>query len=118
MICVEEPENGIHPARLKTVIHRLRQLVADPQQTEAAGPLSQLILSSHSPVILSCLDLVDMVFFDQVTVVDPTSKTLRRKTRMRPLGPQDSRDELERNDPPHVSQYEVDRYLSTVGAEG
>jgi len=31
LICFEEPENGVHPARIKQLIQRLRDMVTDPQ---------------------------------------------------------------------------------------
>ncbi len=31
LVCFEEPENGIHPRRLKSMIQRLQELVTNPQ---------------------------------------------------------------------------------------
>lgn len=46
LLLVEEPENGIHPERLKEVISILRELVAEQKHT-------QVVLTSHSPYIVS-----------------------------------------------------------------
>jgi predicted ATPase len=46
LLLVEEPENGIHPARLKQVISLLREIVKKRN-------LTQIILTSHSPYIVS-----------------------------------------------------------------
>ena len=49
-ILIEEPENGIHPVRLEAVMRMLIRLTESP-----AGP--QVIISTHSPYLLDCLDL-------------------------------------------------------------
>ena len=49
ILLIEEPENGIHPARLGEVIGILRKLVAD-------RPGTQVILTTHSPYAVSHFD--------------------------------------------------------------
>ncbi len=53
LILVEEPETGIHPKRLSEVIRLLRGI------TEGAhgGHAAQVVLSTHSPYLLDCLDI-------------------------------------------------------------
>lgn len=48
LLLLEEPENGIHPRRLKTVVNLLRKL------TEGVNgmPPTQVILTTHSPYLL------------------------------------------------------------------
>jgi hypothetical protein len=75
-----------------------------------------MLLSSHSPVVLSCLEESNIVFFDVVTVVDPIAKGLRRKTRVRSLGGNNT--PSSDNGQQYLSRSEVDRYLSTVHEEG
>ena len=58
LICFEEPENGVHPARIKQLIQRLRDLVTDPEgvaEDDETLPLTQLFLNRHSPVVRSAL---------------------------------------------------------------
>jgi predicted ATPase len=45
VILVEEPENGVHPARLGEIIGFLRELIGEQNQT-------QVILTTHSPYLL------------------------------------------------------------------
>ena len=45
LLLVEEPENGIHPKRLKEVISILRSLIAEQSQT-------QVLLTTHSPYVV------------------------------------------------------------------
>jgi len=59
VLCFEEPENGVHPFRLKNIAQVLSELAtdfSDPEQQDA--PLRQLLSNTHSPVLsvnrLSC----------------------------------------------------------------
>jgi predicted ATPase len=45
LLLVEEPENGIHPARLRDVLQIIRELAQEQQQT-------QIIMTSHSPYVV------------------------------------------------------------------
>lgn len=73
LICFEEPENGIYPQRLVHLIEQLQSLVEHSLQTRlesGGGKLQQLLLSSHSPIILKALRTTrpdQTVFIDQVT---------------------------------------------------
>ncbi|UBU11967.1 AAA family ATPase [Nonomuraea gerenzanensis] len=69
LICFEEPENGIYPQRLRELVKHLRKLVTDPARVvEEEEPLAQLIMSSHSPLMLVALDREDLLVMDWVTV--------------------------------------------------
>ncbi len=53
LICLEEPENGIHPSRVAFMIELLENIAADPkQQSSSDNPLRQIIVNSHSPVVV------------------------------------------------------------------
>lgn len=50
VICMEEPENGIHPAKIDAMVTLLRDLAVDPQESPGAdNPLRQVIVNTHSP---------------------------------------------------------------------
>lgn len=126
LVCFEEPENGVHPARLRALIQRLRELVTDPLQGEFFGdePLTQLIMNSHSPVVLSALERSpsggrsdQVVFADLVTITDPESGGIKRKTRIRQVQPKDQGEFLADMAGRLVTRFEVDQYLSTVNRE-
>lgn len=110
-ICFEEPENGIHPMRLKALIERLRQLVTDPRRAEDQGPLAQILMNSHSPVVLSALDDEQMVFADVVTVAGKSLAPTPR-TRLRRVVGKDQGELMPSSE--NVSKFEVDRFLNTV----
>ncbi len=50
VICMEEPENGIHPAKIESMVTLLRDLAVDPQEEPGTdNPLRQVIVNTHSP---------------------------------------------------------------------
>lgn len=51
LLCFEEPENGIHPFRMKAMAQLLKDLSIDFIDPEA--PLRQVIVNTHSPVLVS-----------------------------------------------------------------
>jgi hypothetical protein len=130
LICFEEPENGVHPARIRQLVQRLRDMVTDPRESLAddlSVPLSQLLLNSHSPVVLS--ELVDkewhrkdgsILFADTATVSDPVRNEQRRRTRLRPVRTKPQLSLFSGDEVPQgfVSDYEVRKVLETVSTEG
>jgi predicted ATPase len=53
LICLEEPENGIHPSRISAIIELLREMAVDPQSPVGiSNPLRQVIINTHSPVVV------------------------------------------------------------------
>ncbi|MEK6674642.1 MAG: AAA family ATPase [Planctomycetota bacterium] len=53
LVLIEEPENGVHPKRLKQIVELLRDLT---KGRFGRQPI-QIILSTHSPFLLDCIDL-------------------------------------------------------------
>jgi predicted ATPase len=53
LILIEEPENGIHPRRLKDVVDLLREIAAG----EHGGNSAQVIITTHSPYLLDMVNL-------------------------------------------------------------
>ncbi len=51
LLCFEEPENGIHPFRIKAMADLLKGLSIDFTDTEK--PLHQVIVNTHSPVLVA-----------------------------------------------------------------
>jgi predicted ATPase len=53
VICLEEPENGIHPRRIQAMLRLLRDIATDAN--EPAGednPLRQVIVNTHAPAVV------------------------------------------------------------------
>ena len=57
VICFEEPENGIHPARIPAMLELLKDIAVDTAGPVADdNPLRQVIVNTHSPVVVGHLD--------------------------------------------------------------
>lgn len=52
VVILDEVENGLHPSRLTELVRRLRAIT---YVSQTGGPQRQLILMTHSPVVLSAL---------------------------------------------------------------
>jgi predicted ATPase len=113
LVLFEEPENGIHPQRLRSMIHRLRDLVAPLSQTSAdtQGTLSQLVMNSHSPVVLSTLADGGAYFADTVSVLNPQSASRSTRTRIRPVMMKDQTT-MFGDSSRVVTKFEVEHFLS------
>ncbi|MGD0897189.1 MAG: AAA family ATPase [Thermoguttaceae bacterium] len=75
LLLIEEPENGIYPKRLAEVIQLLKQLVY-----RSEGPaFPQIILSTHSPYVLSFFEP------DEVTFLSRPADNPEGAVRARPL---------------------------------
>ncbi len=56
LICLEEPENGMHPLRIATVIELLGDLAVDVEEpVDDDNPLRQVIINTHSPSVVACV---------------------------------------------------------------
>ncbi len=58
LVCFEEPENGVHPARLPFVVDTLRGL---SERGREGGPRSQVLVNSHSPYLVDLLRPSEMI---------------------------------------------------------
>ena len=71
VLCIEEPENGIHPSRVPNLAELLRDYAVDA--TDAVGadnPLRQVVLNSHSPEVARQFTQDDLVFVERALTSD------------------------------------------------
>ncbi len=53
IICLEEPENGIHPDRIGPMLELLEDIAVDTQEpVDEDNPLRQVIINTHSPAVV------------------------------------------------------------------
>jgi hypothetical protein len=53
LLCLEEPENGIHPARVPAMLRLLRDIPVDVEREVGAdNPPRQVIVNTHSPAVV------------------------------------------------------------------
>jgi len=70
VICLEEPENGIHPERIDAMLSLLQDLAVDI--TEPIGddnPLRQVIINTHSPTVVALVPEDSVLFADRLSYV-------------------------------------------------
>jgi predicted ATPase len=54
LICLEEPENGMHPQRIPAMIRLLQDLAVDTEEPVGpTNPLRQVIINTHSPSVVA-----------------------------------------------------------------
>lgn len=53
LLCLEEPENGIHPERIPAMLDLLQDLAVDTYESIGIdNPLRQVIINTHSPAVV------------------------------------------------------------------
>ena len=67
IICLEEPENGIHPERIPAIVELLRGIAVDPSYAVGPdNPLRQVVVNTHSPEVFQNVNPeTDLVFFEE-----------------------------------------------------
>lgn len=98
VLCLEEPENSVHPAPLERLVRLLRNMTTDLSDTEQTDePLRQLLVATHSPELVSQLDLLkgELLYAEMVTRIVPRVSSMR-VTQMIPVRP-DAADGPERS---------------------
>ena len=80
LICMEEPENGIHPARIEVMAELVRGIAVDPMEAPGdENPMRQVIVNTHSPRYVMAQNAADLLFAENATVVrDGRSTTTLR----------------------------------------
>ncbi|WP_075819407.1 AAA family ATPase [Serinicoccus sp. CNJ-927] len=66
-LCLEEPENGIHPSRIPNLVALLQDYAVDLEEAVADdNPLRQVILNSHSPEVARQISPNDLLFAEHL----------------------------------------------------
>jgi predicted ATPase len=64
VLCMEEPENGLHPENVPAMVHLLKDIAVDPQEAPGTdNPFRQVIVNTHAPLV------VDNVESDELLIV-------------------------------------------------
>ncbi len=85
LYCIEEPENGIHPARLTEMVHLLRDLAVNPdEKPDADNPFRQVIVATHSPAFVQLQRPDDLLFAVETLSRDSGGRPMRT-LRCRPV---------------------------------
>ena len=63
LLCMEEPENGIHPSRIPQMLNLVRSLSQDMEEaSEVSSPIRQIIINTHSPLVVAELTDPELLF--------------------------------------------------------
>ena len=66
VLCIEEPENGIHPSRVPNLAELLRDYAVDAHHAVGTdNPLRQVVLNSHSPEVARQFSCDDLIFVER-----------------------------------------------------
>jgi predicted ATPase len=57
MICLDEPETGLHPDMTKSISDVMKDAVYDNYL--------QIIVATHSPLLLNCFEIEDILIFEK-----------------------------------------------------
>lgn len=68
LLCLEEPENGIHPRRIPAMLRLLQDLAVDPDEpVNRNNPLRQVIINTHSPQVVAEVPHDSLLMAEAVT---------------------------------------------------
>lgn len=85
VLCMEEPENGIHPANIPAMLNLLRDLAVDPEEPPGPdNPVRQVIVNTHSPVVVQVLG-IDELLFATGRPVETADGTVHEVLSLRPV---------------------------------
>lgn len=71
LLCLEEPENGIHPDRMPAIVQLLRDIAVDPMEPlDETNLLRQVMVTTHSPSVAMCVPDDSLVLARCVTGAD------------------------------------------------
>lgn len=127
IICFEEPENGVHPFRLKMMIQLLKGLSTDFSDTEIPlFPLRQMIVNTHSSAFVKkTLDEsktykeISVWFSKLVSTVSSDKKNSYKNTKLLPVSCSHGQFSLDFLTPSEIAmtELEVEKYLNTEDFE-
>ena len=79
VICMEEPENGIHPARIPAILALLQDIAVDTQLPIGDdNPLRQVVINTHSPSVVMQVPESSLLFAESITSRTSTGASFQK----------------------------------------
>ena len=75
LICMEEPENGIHPERIEHMVDLLLDLAMDTDEPmDRDNPFRQIIINTHSPIMVRQVPQDSLLFMTPTEVLQDSKR--------------------------------------------
>lgn len=111
LLCMEEPENGIHPANIGAMVSLVRDLAVDASDAPGPdNPFREVIINTHSPYVVQLVDPQDLLFADTALQRAPDG-SLAPGLLLRPLA--GTWREAAQTEVPAVTKPDILPYLTT-----
>jgi len=79
LLCLEEPENGIHPERIPAMLRLLQDIATDTDEPLGDdNPLRQVIINTHSPAVVGEIDPSDILLAESKEDIRADGRRFRR----------------------------------------
>ncbi len=82
VLCWEEPENGVHEARIPALMELVRT-AAGCADSPGTRTCFQILVNTHSPVVMFALEDDEVVASDVISTLTPETQSRTSRTRMR-----------------------------------
>ncbi|MCE7947323.1 MAG: ATPase [Chloroflexi bacterium CFX4] len=111
VLCLEEPENGIHPSRIPFIINLLESIAVDTEEpVDKSNPLRQVIVNTHSPLVVQTVPDDSLLFTSWQETIHHNQRV--KQTIFKPL-PHTWRHQQAPNQPT-IAKGELIAYLSAI----
>lgn len=114
LICLEEPENGIHPERIPAMLALLQDIATDTDEPIGPdNPLRQVIINTHSPAVVAQIP-------DESLLVAELSESVKDGARFKAVRfsyLSDTWRQKAPNQPPTVTKGKLMSYLNPIEPE-
>ncbi|MCX6153143.1 MAG: AAA family ATPase [Candidatus Kapabacteria bacterium] len=86
VICLEEPENGIHPSKIKEIIKLLQDIACDTNiEVDNDNQNRQVIINTHSPIVVEEVPEGSLLMADAIEIFDDDKQKKIKTITFNPL---------------------------------
>jgi predicted ATPase len=79
VLCMEEPENGIHPRRIPAILNLLSDIAVDTElPVDDSNPLRQVIINTHSPAVVQQVPADAVLFAETAPAWNTQGRTFEQ----------------------------------------